>query len=216
MDLADWISSRAIFMIPLLLSLSVHEWAHAFCALRLGDDTATQLGRTSVNPLAHIDPVGTLLLPLLGIPFGWAKPVPVNPVRFREDIRMGMGMLLVAIAGPLSNVCLAGLSIALLAGLVRLPIADATQLAAGHSFLEQMVLLNGVLALFNLLPIPPLDGSRIVDNFMPRNLRPAWDRFAAVAPLALLAVLFLPQLAGFSLLEKPIGWMRSLIGLVGG
>ena len=87
-SLPEFILDRLRIWVPLVLSLSVHEWAHAWSAWRLGDDTAARMGRMTVNPLAHIDPVGTLLLPLLGVPFGWAKPVPVNPARFRRDIHM--------------------------------------------------------------------------------------------------------------------------------
>jgi Zn-dependent protease len=103
MSLPDLLLDRAIGFIPVLLSLTVHEWAHAWTALRLGDDTAKMLGRVSLNPLDHIDPVGTLLLPLAGVPFGWAKPVPINPLRFRANISMPLGVLLSAAAGPISN-----------------------------------------------------------------------------------------------------------------
>lgn len=82
---------RFVMLIPVILSLAVHEWAHAWCAFKLGDDTAKRLGRLSFNPLVHIDPVGTLLLPLLGVPFGWAKPVPFNPLRFREGVNKKWG-----------------------------------------------------------------------------------------------------------------------------
>src|SRR5215831_21359818 len=99
-----------MILIPLLLSLTVHEWAHAWSAYRLGDDTASMQGRLTLNPIAHIDPIGTLILPLLGVPFGWAKPVPVNPTRFRRGVNMSRGMMITAAAGPLSNVALAVLS----------------------------------------------------------------------------------------------------------
>src|SRR4051812_47199579 len=103
MRLSDLLLDRAVAFIPVLLSLTVHEWAHAWTAWRLGDDTAKMLGRVSLNPVDHIDPVGTLLLPLLGVPFGWAKPVPINPVRFHGNVSMAMGVLLTAAAGPISN-----------------------------------------------------------------------------------------------------------------
>jgi Zn-dependent protease len=92
--------ARATLFIPLLLSLAVHEWAHAWTARQLGDDTAERAGRLTLNPLAHVDPIGTLLLPLLGIPFGWAKPVPIEPLRFRRDVRLRAGVALTAAAGP--------------------------------------------------------------------------------------------------------------------
>ena len=111
-----WLLARVLNWIPVLLSLAVHEWAHAWSARRLGDDTADRLGRVTMNPFAHVDMMGTLLLPLLGIPFGWAKPVPVNPVRFRREFSMVKGTLLVAAAGPISNVFLASICLAILAG----------------------------------------------------------------------------------------------------
>src|SRR5262245_7955094 len=93
---SNWLLERVMLLVPLILSLSVHEWAHAYSAHRLGDDTARQEGRLTLNPVAHIDPIGTLLLPLLGIPFGWARPVPVNPIRFRRDVSMRTGMMITA------------------------------------------------------------------------------------------------------------------------
>src|SRR5689334_23219884 len=95
------------YLIPLILSLTVHEWAHAYSAFRLGDDTASRQGRLTLNPIPHIDPIGTILCPLLGIPFGWAKPVPVNPLRFNRGVSMRTGMMITAAAGPLSNLVLA-------------------------------------------------------------------------------------------------------------
>src|SRR5688572_26569558 len=96
-----------MMLIPLVLSLTVHEWAHAMSAYRLGDDTAAREGRLTLNPIVHIDPLGTLLLPLMGVPFGWAKPVPVVPTRFRRDVNMSTGMMITAAAGPFSNLVLA-------------------------------------------------------------------------------------------------------------
>ena len=119
MWLADLILNRAVGFIPVLLSLTVHEWAHAWTAWKLGDDTAKMLGRVSLNPIDHIDPVGTLLLPLLGVPFGWARPVPFNPVRFHSGINMSLGSMLVAAAGPISNLLMAVAGCAALAVLSR-------------------------------------------------------------------------------------------------
>ena len=95
-------------LIPLVLSLSVHEWAHAWSAHRLGDDTAQRQGRLTLNPISHIDPIGTILMPLFSpIPFGWARPVPFNPANFTRNIQMRVGVMIVAAAGPLSNLVLA-------------------------------------------------------------------------------------------------------------
>jgi Zn-dependent protease len=214
MPLHEILIERAAGFIPVLLSLTVHEWAHAWTAWKLGDDTARMLGRVSLNPIDHIDPVGTLLLPLMGVPFGWAKPVPINPVRFRPNINMAFGVLLTAAAGPISNLCIAALSFIMLVGL-RDPATMAGHSLALHDaicrLLESLVLINIVLACFNLLPIPPLDGSRIVDALLPDSLRPLWNSFSALAPLMLAAVILLPLLTGFSLLSWPIHWANDLL-----
>jgi Zn-dependent protease len=157
----------------LLFCLVVHECAHGLAALWLGDDTAKVLGRLTLNPLPHIDPFMTVLLPLVlvlsGSPviFGGARPVPVNPLNFR--INRYLGMTLVAAAGPISNILLAVAA----AVLLNLPPFAASinpmfseRLA---EFLVRMVIVNFVLALFNLLPIPPLDGSKIVAIVLPRD-----------------------------------------------
>ena len=201
MDLFDMLAERLLWLIPLILSITVHEWAHAASANWLGDDTARLLGRNTLNPLAHVDPVGTLLLPILGVPFGWAKPVPINPIRFRRDVNMKLGVLLVAAAGPFSNVCLAAICWLLLA----LPLLP-NDLALSHG-LTTMIMLNLSLAVFNLLPIPPLDGSRIVDALMPTRFRPLWNMFSNFG-FAVLLLLFLipPLLMGFSL----FAWLLDL------
>jgi Zn-dependent protease len=154
----------------------------------LGDPTAEGQGRLTLNPLAHIDPVGTLLLPLLGVPIGWAKPVPINPALFHQGVSMRMGILLTAIAGPISNVCIAALCAAGYTGLMGM---DATGLAhpAVSKLLTMLISMNIALAVFNMLPIPPLDGSRVVDGLLSDRLRPAWDAFARVGPIALLIVI---------------------------
>lgn len=194
----DLIIERLIWWIPLVLSITVHEWAHAASASWLGDDTSRLLGRNTLNPLAHIDPVGTVLLPLLGIPFGWAEPVPINPIRFRRNVRMKLGVLIVAIAGPISNFCLAGLCWLLLKLLVAAQFDDAEILEG----LSNVMALNLVLAIFNLLPIPPLDGSRVVDSLMPAGWRPLWNSFSRFGLVLLLALILIPQFViGFNLIH---------------
>ncbi len=200
----NWLAQRLMTLIPLWLSLSVHEWAHAWVAWRLGDDTAERMGRLTLNPLAHVDPVGTLLLPLLGIPFGWAKPVPVQPHRFRPTVSMAGGMMLVAAAGPLANLGLAALCVLVEALLVRMQsplIAPGQPLAM---LLPTMFVLNVLLALFNALPIPPLDGSRVVDGLMPQAARGLWTAFCQMGPLLMAAVICLPLVSGRSLFHAPL------------
>ncbi|HWT85813.1 MAG TPA: site-2 protease family protein [Myxococcales bacterium] len=189
----DSLISRIASFIPVVLALTVHEWAHARVALHLGDDTALQQGRLTLNPLAHLDPVGTILLPLLGVPFGWAKPVPVDPSRFRPDVTMGTGLLLTAAAGPVSNLILAMLSGAAL----RLAGGFALALHPAAEFLlTRFTVINLAMALFNLLPVPPLDGSRIVDGLIPFGWRGVWNRFSAFGVFILLAIFVAPQLFG--------------------
>jgi Zn-dependent protease len=178
-----WLLEGIGRLVPLVLSLSVHEWAHAYAAFRLGDDTAALKGRMTVNPLAHIDPIGTFLLPLLGIPFGWAKPVPINPARFRRDISMGAGVTLSAAAGPFSNLVLAVLCAGVCGVLVRFHVISIFD-GAGHLLMTTMEV-NVLLCLFNLLPIPPLDGSRIIDGLLPFRYRRFWARFTSVSWLAI-------------------------------
>jgi Zn-dependent protease len=222
MSLPELLLDRAANFIPVLLSLTVHEWAHAWTAWRLGDDTAKMLGRVSLNPLDHIDPVGTLLLPLLGVPFGWAKPVPINPVRFRSSISMPMGVLWTAAAGPLSNLLLAVLGFAALYGLTIATTSDVAGMldhraaVAVYQFLTMFVIINVALAIFNLLPIPPLDGSRIVDALVPTSLRPLWTSFSALGPILLVAVILLPILFDASILTMPLVWVSELLTRITG
>jgi Zn-dependent protease len=205
------IVERLLFLIPLILSLCVHEWAHAWSAARLGDDTARRAGRLTLNPLAHIDPVGTILLPLLGIPFGWAKPVPVDPTRFRRGVHMRTGMMITAAAGPLSNVVLAVLCAIVFAVLVRVNEGLLVRSIGPLSLLEAGMSLNLILAIFNLLPIPPLDGSRVVDGLISRRFRPAWESFARFSPIVLLLVIVAPGVVGCSLIDWPY---RQSVGLL--
>jgi Zn-dependent protease len=201
-----WLLERLLLLVPVVMSLSVHEWAHAWCAYQLGDSTAARAGRLTLNPLEHMDPVGTFFLPLLGIPFGWAKPVPVNPGAFRPGVSWQAGLALTAAAGPLAN-----LLIALAAGL-------GLYLSGGAlaRLCQTLVVLNVLLACFNLLPIPPLDGSRIVEGLVPERLRPAWEAFAAAGPFALAAVIALPLLLGWSLFAWPLAWAQQWLEAVRG
>lgn len=187
--MTDTLLSVLLFLVVLVPSVILHEVAHGVTALGFGDDTAKRAGRLTLNPLPHIDPFGTVILPALlaftaGGAFGYAKPVPVNPSRMRRPRDHG---LLVSLAGPATNIALAVLAAVALRAL--LPTASDMVLDLVFRF----GIINVVLAAFNLLPIPPLDGSAVVERVLPRRLLPGWRRLRQWAmPLLLLLVLLLP------------------------
>ena len=195
-----WLLEGIRNLIPLVLSLTVHEWAHAYSARKLGDDTAERQGRLTLNPVAHIDPIGTLLLPMLGVPFGWAKPVPFNPARFIRKFDMRTSIMLVAAAGPFANLMLAVVCIVTLGMLLRFEVQNEALI----QLLQHGFTLNVILALFNMLPIRPLDGSSVLDRFVPHSLRPGWERFGQYGPIVLLAIIILPNISGVSLFRWPL------------
>lgn len=205
-----------MYLIPLILSLTVHEFSHAWSAWLLGDDTAAMQGRMTLNPLVHMDPVGTFLLPLLGIPFGWAKPVPVNPLRFTRKLSMGTGMMITAVAGPASNVLLALLCALGWGLLLRFAPGRLASQPALQSLLSVLIQLNVALALFNMLPIPPLDGSRVAERLIPYRWRPQWARLTAAGPILMLLVMA----GGGGLIRAPRAWatrqMHALLFQVAG
>lgn len=187
--------------VVLLFSLSVHESAHGWMALQMGDDTAARQDRITLNPLSHIDPLGTVLIPLLqflysGIPLlGWAKPTPVGAHNFRRQTR---GHLLVAAAGPGSNLLLAVLFTgALFLGLRLLGLASAPgELSVVVKLLTIGVQINVVLALFNLIPLPPLDGSWIASWGLPRSVSATYDRLMEPYGQWILLILFATSILG--------------------
>ncbi|MEQ8818040.1 MAG: site-2 protease family protein [Thalassobaculum sp.] len=190
-EIAGLIRGATVWIIPVILAITLHEAAHGWAASRLGDPTARLMGRVTLNPLAHIDPFGTLVLPALLLIikapflFGYAKPVPVNFSRLNNPRR---DMALVALAGPASNVLLAAIA-ALLFHLVDLVPDGAVEWVTEN--LRNLFLLNLVLAVFNMLPIPPLDGGRILVAVLPDRL--AWKvaRLERAGLFVVIAVLFL-------------------------
>jgi Zn-dependent protease len=217
----------ALAVIPVVLAITLHEAAHGYAALALGDTTARDAGRLSLNPIRHIDRVGTILLPgfllitqLLLPPhkiffmFGWAKPVPIGAWKFKYPRQ---GMALVASAGPLMNFFLAWL-----AALV-MPTADTLSVTQEivQQFLIYFMLANIVLGLFNLLPIPPLDGGRIAVGLLPLGLARVWARLEKAGILIVLLLVFiLPRLIGFDpvgqALDHVLPWaFRTLFRLAG-
>jgi Zn-dependent protease len=210
-DFADMLQRGLLFLPPLLLSLTFHEFAHGWMAHRLGDDTAERAGRLTLNPIPHIDPIGTLLLPLLGAPIGWAKPVPVNSARFRRDVPMARGIVLTSAAGPISNLILATTCATVFGVLARVA-PDVVAPGEGiRQFLLLMIRLNVMLAVFNLLPIPPLDGGHVAEALVPYRMRSAWESFARVAPFVLLALIFLPVSPLRAILAVPSDAILSVL-----
>ncbi len=194
-------------LIVLLLSLTFHEFFHAWSAWRLGDDTAARMGRLTLNPLPHIDLLGTILLPLMNAPIGWAKPVPVNTARFHRGVGMSRGDILVSSAGPLSNLLLGLVAAVVLGVLARFAPEAVSRGTAGFALLQRFMIVNAGLAIFNLLPIPPLDGGHVAENLMPYRWRGAWEQFARFSPFVLIAVI----LFGGPYIARPIYFVFDLL-----
>ncbi len=198
--MSETVFQALALIVPLILAIVFHEVAHGWMARALGDPTAEEMNRLSLNPLRHVDPIGTVVLPgflaLVKAPIlGWAKPVPVNKWRLRNP---RTGMMAVAAAGPGSNLVLAGIGAVLLGFLIR-PYGSFDQISGGAAFLAanlaNFMMINVFLALFNLLPIPPFDGSHIVEGLLPRQAAASYARLRRVGfPLIILLLIVLPAL----------------------
>lgn len=212
----DFLLRVVVALVPMILSLTVHEYAHAWTAWKLGDDTASRQGRLTLSPLAHIDIFGTILIPVFSVfssgfgLIGWARPVPISPQRFSRKISMRTGMVVTALAGPLSNLLLAVLTIALYALILRFApqlLARLETREAGLTMLlRSMFILNIGLFLFNLFPIPPLDGSRL----LPRSMD---DIVAAVGPYSWIILLLIINFVPF-LLAVPVALIAHFLEAV--
>jgi Zn-dependent protease len=184
-----------VFLAVLVPSVVLHEVTHGWVAYAFGDDTAKRAGRLSLNPVRHVDPFGTVILPILLVvsglnPFGWAKPVPVNPRRLRNPRQQSV---LVSLAGPATNVVLALVAAATLRWLVDLVVGSDGRLSLTTEALFAFGVVNVVLATFNLLPIPPLDGSAVIERIMPVSWWPNWLKLRQYSMgLLLVLVLLLP------------------------
>jgi len=218
--------AASIWVLPLLFAITFHEAAHGFAAHRLGDDTAWELGRVSFNPLRHIDPFGTILLPAMLLLshspflFGYAKPVPVN---FRNLRNPRLDMVWVALAGPATNIVLALAAALAFHGLPFVPAGSAQWITDN---LKNALVINIVLAVFNMMPIPPLDGGRVAVGLLPRFLAYPLARLEPFGMLILIGILILLPLAGSqfglnldvisAILRTSTGYVLQLILLLTG
>ncbi|MDP9252636.1 MAG: site-2 protease family protein [Chloroflexota bacterium] len=190
------------FIVAIVLGITVHEFMHAYAAHRLGDDTARLMGRLSLNPMAHLDPFGTLLLVLAG--FGYGKPVPFNESRLRTTL----GVTFVALAGPFANL--------VLAALCAIPLRFGAASFIGGAYeeiLTAIVLWNCVLAIFNLVPIPPLDGANVVYGLLPPRQQYSWRTYQQYGPFLLLFILLLaPRVLSAVVFGPALVLARFLVG----
>ena len=193
--------------ISLLVAITFHEFSHALMADRLGDTTAKRLGRLSLNPLVHLDPVGTLMLFLVG--FGWGKPVPVNPYWLRRGERAGMA--LVALAGPLSNLVVAGvLALPIRMGMLKwhsprlygTPFMQWEPTFILADLLGWIIFYNILLAVFNLVPLPPLDGFQVARGILPRGLSHSFSKIEQYGPMILILVIAFSYFTHFDILWR--------------
>lgn len=181
-----------VWLLAIVTSLTVHEFAHALVGRGLGDPTAEREGRLTLNPLAHLDPLGFLLLLTVG--FGWAKPVPFNPYALKNPVRDSVA---IALAGPFSNLLSAGVAALVFKGVIMTGIVSVTSLLS--AFLVLFMFVNCALAIFNLIPVPPLDGSRLLEAFFAQM---RWRRAAeAVASYGPRILFFLVLLSMFSAVD---------------
>lgn len=183
------------FVIGILVAITVHEFSHAFVANELGDPTARLKGRLSLNPLAHLDPIGTLMLLFAG--FGWGKPVPVDPYNFRNP---KTDSALVSLAGPISNLILAFMLSPLISLIPPLSL-----------IVIPIIILNVTLAFFNLLPISPLDGFSIVEGVLPDDLARTWHSFQSLGMILLIFLFLMPGSLLSGIIYPPINFVLKLL-----
>jgi Zn-dependent protease len=205
---SETLTMVGLYLICLILSIAVHEYGHALVADRLGDPTPDRDGRVSLNPLVHADPVGTLIMPIVaaftGFPlFGWGRPVETQPSNYTRKISMRKGMALVAVAGPFGNLALALVVLGIAAVLARTMGIDQGM----NELLMTMLQLNVVLMLFNLLPLHPLDGGKILAAFLPTRLEYIDDFLLRYGPWILLVLVLL----GGGLLGRVLGPVLDVV-----
>ncbi|MBX3293958.1 MAG: site-2 protease family protein [Acidobacteria bacterium] len=204
-DIANLISHLVIFLVVLLLAISAHEAGHAWTSWKYGDDTAYMLGRVTLNPVAHTDPIGTLLIPIAAFIFGsvggalasipligWGKPTPVNPnnwTKYKE------ANVMVSIAGIVANIIIATVGFFIFKFMIEFGVINAGNIDSGLIkpiviFLNYLVMLNVSLAVFNLLPFPPLDGSKVLSTFLPPSFQPVFEMLEQYGFLILMLLVY--------------------------
>jgi Zn-dependent protease len=214
-DIADFLASLVIYMVVWIFAVSAHEAAHAWTSYKFDDDTAYRLGRVTLNPVPHIDPIGTLLLPIIGFLLSyapgmvgvplimWGKPTPVNPMNWRNK---DLANVCVSIAGICANMLIAIVAAGLIKALRAYDVLTPESIQTGITrplflFLVSTVLLNVGLAVFNLLPFPPLDGSKVLQTFLPKSFEPLFEMLETYGFLILLVLM---QIGIIQLLTSPI------------
>jgi Zn-dependent protease len=210
---AEFIGNLLIYIVILLLAISAHEAAHAWMSLKFGDDTAFQLGRVTLNPISHTDIIGTLLLPILGFIIsyagggialiGWGKPTPVNPRKWTNYKRANV---MVSIAGILANIILAIIGFVIFKTLIEIGIFGDEAFAQGFGrpialLLQYLIFMNVSLAIFNLMPFPPLDGSKILSTFLPTSFQPTIELLEQYGFIILLVLI---NLGFFGAIINPV------------
>jgi len=206
LDIAALVSNLVIYMVVLLLAISAHEAAHAWMSHKYGDDTAFLLGRVTLNPVAHTDPIGTLLIPIISFVFGaiggglgaipligWGKPTPVNP---RNWTKYKQANVMVSIAGILANLLIATVSFVIFKSMIEFGVFSSQAFVEGIgkpiiTLFFNLIFLNVSLAIFNLLPFPPLDGSKVLATFLPASAQPALAFLEQYGFLILMALLYM-------------------------
>lgn len=210
MDIEKIIYTAAVWAIPVIFAITLHEVAHGWVANKLGDGTAKMLGRLTLNPIKHIDPIGTIVVPLVmvlmsGFAFGWAKPVPVNTRNLNNPRK---DMAIVAVAGPLANVVMAIFWV-FFYKLVSVLVSDVN-IAKGLMAMGQAgIIINLVLFVFNLFPIPPLDGSKVLSGFLPRSLSNIMDRIEPYGFFIIIGLLYFGILG--KIMNPIIGYFMQTI-----
>lgn len=197
MDMVDIGARLALFFIPFLFALCVHEFAHGLVAKWRGDNTAQAMGRLTLNPMAHADPIGTFALPIMAIAFnipiffGWAKPVPVDTRQLKNP---RVDMFWIALAGPLSNILMAMVATVVMAVVIRLAPAQGSTVAM-KDILNMFIMVNLFLAIFNLIPLHPLDGGKVIARFLPARVNYWLDRNENITGIILLVLVISGALA---------------------